>query len=285
MTSGAAEKILQVGEEAMTEARRLWGVTTLLDAGLKKEALIGWAAKMTAFRAYDDFDMLSVYVKKEDRAGALKWLTGARFDKSGKAKARGTKVHKIIEAYAYGQQPDFDPEFAPYDTQIRKFLADYAPVFQAAEAPVYNLTFGYAGTMDLILDIDGVRCIVDAKTTDKDPDDPEVRSLPPYPEVALQLCAYARAEIIGTSPAAMRYFNRRRYYIYDPALTYEPMIPVQGALALVVAPTFYRLVPFAIDDEVWAMWGYVRELARWDLEVARRVQGPDITPPIEGMED
>lgn len=284
MTEDTRAKILAAGEEAKDDARRLWGVTTLLDAGLKKEALIGWAAKMTAFRAYDDLAILQAFAARGDRAGALKWLTGARFDKSGKAKDRGTKVHKIIEAYAYGQQPKFDEEFRPYDLQIRKFLAEYEPIFQAAEAPVYNLTYGYAGTMDLILDIDGVRCIVDAKTTDKDPDDPDVRSLPPYPEVALQLCAYARAELIGTSPASMRYFNKRRYYMYDPALTYEPMIPVEGALALVVAPTFYRLVPFAIDDEVWAMWGYVRELARWDLEVKRRVQGPDITPPIE-MED
>jgi hypothetical protein len=198
--------------------------------------------------------------------------------------ARGTDVHKIVEAYAYGKAPEYPNEetalaYQPYELQILRFLEEHQPTFQAAEAPVYNLRYGYAGTMDLILDVGGVRCIVDAKTTDKDPNDPEVRSLPPYAEVALQLVAYARAEMIGISPAVQRTVNRRRYYVYDPDLGYEPMPAVQGALALVIAPTFYRLVPVAIDDEVWQCFGYVREAARWQLEVSKRVLGPDITPP------
>jgi hypothetical protein len=184
-----------------------------------------------------------------------------------------------VEQYAVHGAAVVPEGFEPWDEQIRRFLEEHQPVFQAAEAPVYNLRYGYAGTLDLILDIGGLRCIVDAKTTDKDPDDPEVRSLPPYAEVALQLVAYARAEMIGTSPATMRTVNRRRYYVYDPALGYEPMPPVEGALALVLGPTFYRLVPVAIDDQVWQCFGYVREAARWQLEVARRVLGPDITPP------
>jgi hypothetical protein len=276
------QDILAASREAMAEARRLWSVTTLIKAGLGVgEALVGWSAKVTAQRAYDDLEVLAAYSLKGKRNDAIKWLTEARWQKSGQAMARGTEVHSFVEAYAYGRTPDIPEGFEPYDVQIRRFLDDHQPTFEMAEAPVYNLHYGYAGTLDLILSIQGVRCVVDAKTTDKDPNDPEVRSLPPYPEIALQLVAYARAEKVGTSPAVMRTVNRRRYYVYDEALGYEPMPAVDGALALVIAPTFYRLVPVAIDDEVWRSFGHVREAARWDLEIARRVLGPDITPPKE----
>lgn len=274
------QQIVDAGAGALEEARRLWSVTTLIKAGLGSgEALIGWAAKVTAQRAYDKPNILQGYRDENDRAGAIKWLTEARWESSGKAMHRGTEVHKLVEAYAYGRPVEIPEGFEPWDEQIRRFLSDHEPVFHMAEAPVYNLQYGYAGTLDLILEIGGARVIVDAKTTDKDPNDPEVRSLPPYPEIALQLVAYARAEQVGVSPAVMRTFNRRRYYVYDPALGYEPMPPVEGALALVLGPTFYRLVPVAIDDEVWRMFGYVREAARWQLEVSGRVLGPDITPP------
>ena len=281
------EQIMTAGAEALIEARRLWSVTTLIRAGLGVgENIVGWAAKVTAQRAYDDLEVLAAYSLKGKRDDAVKWLTQARWERSGKALARGSDVHGIVEAYAYGREPEYATAelaaaYAPYEVQIRRFLEDHQPVFEAAEAPVYNLTYGYAGTMDLILVIDGVRCIVDAKTTDKDPSDPEVKSLPPYPGIALQLVAYARAEKVGTSPAVQRMINRRRYYVYDEALGYEPMPELQGALALVIAPTFYRLVPVAIDDEVWQMFGHVREAARWELEVSRRVLGPDITPPAK----
>jgi hypothetical protein len=279
------QEILAVGREALAEARRLWSVTTLIKTGLGNgDALMGWVGKVVAQRAYDKPNILQGFRDEDDRMGAIKWLQEARWEKSGKAMARGTDVHKIVEAYAYGKQPVYPSEevaeaYSPYETQVLRFLDEHQPTFLAAEAPVYNLRYSYAGTMDLILELDGVRCIVDAKTTDKDPNDPEVRSLPPYAEVALQLVAYARAEMVGVSPAVMRTVNRRRYYVYDPDLGYEPMPEVQGALALVIAPTFYRLVPVAIDDEVWRCFGYVREAARWQLEVARRVLGPDITPP------
>ncbi len=273
------QQIVDAGAQAMAEARRLWSVTTLIKAGLGAgEQLIDWAAKVTAWRAYDDFRILQGYVESDKRDDAVYWLKGARFERRNARMAEGQEVHKVIEAYAYGRKPDLDDVMAPYDVQIRKFLEDHNPTFEAAEAPVYNLTYGYAGTMDMILVVDGKRVIVDAKTTDKDPNAPETKSMPPYAEVALQLVAYARAERIGTSPANMRTFNRRRYYIYDPDLGYEPLPTLDGAMALVVSPYHYRFVPVAIDDEVWRMFGFVRETARWNLEVAKRVLGPDVTP-------
>lgn len=255
---------------------RLWSVTTLVGAGVPKEALVGWAAKVTAERAYDRLPILEAYRKESDREGALEWLGKARWETSGKAAHRGTTVHKIVEAYALGKTPDVPAEFEPWHRQVVQFLEDHSPQFEAAEAPVYNLTLGYAGTLDMILRIGGALVVVDAKTTDKGP---EARSRPPYGEVALQLCGYARAEVLGVSPAVQREHGGRRYYVYDPALDYVPMPEVEGALALVVSPVDYRLVPVRIDDEVWRSFLAVREVARWSLDVSRRVFGPPIDPP------
>lgn len=264
----------------MSEPQRLWSVTTLIGAGTPKEALIGWAGRVTAERAYDKASILDGYRKDNDRDGAIKWLADARWEKSGTAALRGTNVHSIIEAYALGQTPDVPDELEPWHTQIRQFLDDHQPEFEAAEAPVYNLELGYAGTMDMILVIDGVRAIVDAKTTDKTPD---ARSRPPYGEVALQLAAYSRCQQVGVSPAVMREVQKRRYYEYDPALEYAPMPELEGAFALIVSPVDYLLVPTRIDDEVWRSFLAVREVARWNLDISKRVFGPHVTPNRQGV--
>lgn len=261
------------------EGLRLWSVTTLISEGLgKSDALIGWAARVTAQRAYDRHSILDAYVEDGDRDGAVKWLTDARWETSGKAADRGTTVHGLLEQYALGNTPDVPDDMAGYDEQVRRFLDDHAPAFIAAEAPVYNLTHRYAGTLDAIVELHGRTVILDCKTTDKLPD---ARSRPPYPEVALQMAAYSRAELLGVSPATMRTFNRRRYYVYDPGLAYEPIPELDGGFALVVSPVDYQLVPVRIDDEVWLAFGHVRECARWRLDVSRRVLGPHVTPPAK----
>jgi hypothetical protein len=256
------------------DPQRLWSVTTLIGAGVPKEALIGWAARVTAERAYDKAATLAAMRADGDRDAAIKWMTEARWEKSGSAAVRGTTVHSFIEAYALGQTPEVHPDLEPYNQQILRFLDDHQPEFEAAESPVYNLKLGYAGTMDMILVVGGKRCIVDAKTTDKPVD---ARSRPPYGEVALQLAAYANAEVVGVSPAVMRTHNSRRYYVYDEALEYQPMPQVEGALALVVSPYDYRLIPTRIDDEVWRSFLAVREVARWSLATSKNVFGPTIT--------
>jgi hypothetical protein len=274
--STVAEERAALAESTVAEERaaRLWSVTTLISLGVPKEALIGWAARVTAERAWERATILDAYRQDGDRDAAIKWLTDARWEKTGTAALRGTKVHGIVEAYALGQTPDVPFELEPWHQQIRLFLDQHQPVFEAAEAPVYNLEFGYAGTLDMILRIGDRRVIVDAKTTDKLPD---ARSRPPYPEVALQLCAYSRAQQVGVSPAVMRTHGGRRYYEYDPALRYELMPPVDGALALVISPVDYQLVPVRIDEEVWRAFLACREVARWQIDTGRRVFGPNIT--------
>jgi hypothetical protein len=258
----------------MTEPLRLWSVTSLLSAGLGNgDAIIGWSWKTAAEAAVEMNDEISSFLRKGDRERAIELIKGERWRKRSAALARGSEVHKAAEALAKGAATTIDEKMLPWVDQYRKFLDEWAPRFELAEAPVYSLRHRYAGTLDAVVEIDGRTCVLDMKTTDRGP---EADTRPPYSEVALQLCAYARAELVGISPAVMRYDGGRRYYVYDPDAHAEPMPAVDGALALVVSPSDYTLTPVRIDEEVEHAWHWVRAVAHWQLDVSKRVLGPPI---------
>ncbi len=258
----------------MAEPVNLWSVTTLNSYGTPMSGgLQDYLVKAPAERAYDRFDLLAQYRKDNDRDGAIKWLKQARYEKSDKAKARGTDVHIAAEAIALGQAYDVEEHIKPYVDQYLGLLERHEPRFLMAEAPVYNVSKNYAGTTDGIMELDGRPLIFDIKTTDKDLD---AYSRPPYPEVALQLAAYSRAELVGLL-SEKREVDYRRYYVYDPDGHHEPMPKVDGGVCIVVSPYDCRLIPIRIDDEVFRCFLHVREVARWTFDVSKRVIGPEIT--------
>lgn len=258
----------------MSEEERLWSVTTLLNAGVPKQnQLSGWAARITAERAYDDFSILRAFVEKQQRTEGVDWLKSARWQTTRKATARGSALHKAAEQYALGFTPEVEERIMPFVMQYRRFLTEHAPTFLAAEAPIYNLTERYAGTMDGVIEIEGKTVLLDVKTHEKDDD---AASRPPYPDVALQLVAYARAERVGVDPAQRREYNGRRYYIWTPQAAWVPMPELDGAVCLAISPWDYQLVPVAIDDEVWEGFVAARSMARWTLQTSQRVLGPPL---------
>ncbi len=108
---------------------------------------------------------------------------------------RGSAAHSLIEHWLTGIPLD--------DTaQVTKYYAAAAPFLEAAQAfhaqwvkedlfvehTVFNETERYAGTTDLIAKLtDDTNVIIDWKTGGV------------YPETALQICAYANGEWIGTA--------------------------------------------------------------------------------------
>lgn len=259
----------------MSEPLRLWSVTTLVKLGLgTSEALINWAVNTTAEFAIDNRSAWS----ELERDDALDLIKRARYRKSGAAAARGTNLHKAAESLALGVQPvDVDKVTLPYVEQYGQFLADHAPEFLMSEAPVYSPRFGYAGTCDGVAIIDGQRVVFDVKTTEHSPD--SGRSRPPFPEVALQLTAYRRAEVVGVL-SEQRYASGKRYYLYDAQAVHETMPETDGAVCIVVSPFDYMVVPVRTDDVVWTAWRHVMEAARWQVETSRSVFGPPIAKRI-----
>lgn len=258
----------------------LWSVTTLIKEGLGTgKGLVHWHSTQPLKWAVENLDAFTA-LAKADPAAAVKTAADSRYAKSGQAAARGTDIHTAAEALALGQTPEIEEHIAPYVDQYVRFLERHQPEFLMAEAPIYNVSQHYAGTCDGIMVLGGKTVIFDIKSTEKAPD---ARSRPPYPETSLQMAAYARAELVGIL-SEKRESNYGRYYVFSPDQHHEPMPPVEGAVCIVVSPFDCRVIPMRIDDEVWRMFLHVRECARWQIDVSKRVIGPEITSPAKAEE-
>ena len=84
-----------------------------------------------------------------------------------RAAERGTAVHEAIE---YKIKYDFDDcpaEYEEYYKAFLKFAQDYKPKWISSEMRTYHRQLMYAGTVDLICEIDGEKVLVDFKTSSK----------------------------------------------------------------------------------------------------------------------
>jgi len=256
----------------------LVSATTLIkDALGTSPGLVNWAVNTTAEAAFDRNKILQQFVEDDDRAGAVKWLRDQRFAKTGAAAARGTDVHRVAEQLHLGNVVEYDEAIEPHVAQYRRFLEDFQPEFLLAEAPVYNLTHKFAGTLDGIAIIDGKRVVVDLKTTAHGPD--SGKSRPPFPEVALQLTLYRRAELVGLL-ADRKEIQYRRYYVFDPETHTEPMPDTEGGVCVVVSPEDYMVVPVDTSERIWKACRHVIQVARFQTETAKAVFGPAISPRV-----
>jgi len=267
----------------MSETLRLWSVTEILKMTIPMPYLVGWAARVTAEAGVHQ-RAAWLPMAEVDPVGAVNYLKEARWRTSGRAADRGNALHAHSRALALGAPVPPPPEGAEqHIVQFEKFLAEWQPKFIAAEQPVYNAAHKYAGTLDAIVEIEGLTLLADYKTTDKGPDDDGAR--PPYDEVGLQLCAYRNAEVLGLAPSKQQQDQKkRRYYSWDQSAPSVPMVPVDGAVCLVVSPVDYALHPIRTDDAVWQTFLHCLELARWELEIARTVVGAAMVPPRQSSE-
>ena len=257
----------------------LVSATTLIkDALGTSQGLVNWAVNTTAEAAFDRYKILSQYVEDDDREGAVKFLRDQRWVKTGTAAARGTDVHTVAEHLHLGEVVKYDPDLEPYIVQYRRFLEAFQPEFLMAEAPVYNLTHVYAGTLDGIARIDGQTYVLDIKTTAHGP--ASGKSRPPFPEVALQLTLYRRAELVGLL-ADRKEIQYRRIYVYDPEAYSVPMPKVDGGVCVVVSPEDYMVVPVDTSERIWKVCRHVIQVAKYQTETSKAVFGPPIAPKQE----
>ncbi len=227
---------------------RFWSVTTLTKGGLPESfGLAKWKRTIVAKGAVESVQagILGPMVENAPDA-AVEYLSALPFQRTKKAQDLGTEVHGAIEALVLGTPiPEPSPEAAPFLEQFGTFLAEYNPTFIAAEASVYHRRHWYAGTLDSVVEIDGRRHVLDVKTGSG-----------VYPEVALQLAAYANAEFIG-GPDGKEY----------------PMEPVdlEVGLCLHLQPDGFDLKAVRIGEDVYRAFLYCRETFRWDTEVSKTV--------------
>ena len=161
--------------------KRIPGVTTILNEGLPKPALINWAANATAEAAINRWDELS----DMGPADRLKILKAARYEDRDAAAKRGTEVHALAEKLMLGEEIVVPDELRGHVEAYVRFLDDWGPNPVLTEVTVINYTHGYAGTLDMIFDRGDGNILADIKTTRSGI----------YGETALQLAAYRYAEI------------------------------------------------------------------------------------------
>jgi hypothetical protein len=261
---------------------RFYSVTTLIGA-LDKPALMYWAAEEAARCAVGVRTSLSRRVKEEGEDAVIKWIRDARFrPQKGllSASALGTAVHDACEQYALsGVRPVVEnPEINPFLDRFDEWAQKWQPEYVAAEAAVYNKTYGYAGTLDAIAKIDGQTVILDYKSSRKSigSDDKPTK---PYPEAALQLSAYRYAELIATWRARRFEKYRRRYYLLntDEEELGAKMPTLDGAVILHLTPEHAELYPVKADEQVFEKFLYCIEVFDWAQTLSKQVIGQPLT--------
>lgn len=281
----------------------LWSVTTILGA-LDKPALLYWAAQQAADAAIDKLDTWQAMLKDEGRDVAAKWLRDARFRKPRdilSATDLGSITHKVCENYALtGIRPDLEfitelvaqaggrelnvkGEAATVSRMVDQFdgwLQRFTPEYQATEVCVYSPEYGYAGQCDAFLTIDGVRFIVDYKTS-RDPFDSKGKPKTPYPEqVGLQLAAYRQADYAAVwRPRRYEKF-KRRYYLLSAAERElaVPVPEVDTGLVIQITPEHCESYPIRCDQTVHEAFLYVLETFRWLQETSKTVMREPLSP-------
>jgi hypothetical protein len=227
-------------------------VTQILGDGLPKPALKFWAAKSVAEWAYDHRDAWKDLPR--DAAVDLLKREPLRFTKK-KANV-GTAVHAAVNAYAEGAEvPELNDEEYGYYNAALAYLDEQQVEVLRSEATVYSRTHHYGGTFDLLARKKAPYGV--------DPNPATIRdfktSKAVYPDVALQLVAYARADFIG-----------------DAATGEEiPLPPVtEGEIVRLDSSGSYEAVPVALDDAVWETFLHVFGVRNWTRELAPTVLKP-----------
>lgn len=233
------------GHRYTLNGKRLPSVTGIISEGVPKPALKPWGERTVAEFAYDHRD---AWVNLP-RAAAVDMLKRTPYRQSTAKAALGSAVHAAIARHVEGLEPqeDLSDEAWGYFNGALRYFEEQRVKVLYSEALVYNASVGYAGTLDLQIVQErgeGVE-LADFKTSK------EI-----YPEVALQLVGYARAEFIVTDEGEV------------------PMPEVTGAVGVRLDPSGdYEAVPLAIDSRVWAAFLHARGVREWRLDVAPTVLG------------
>lgn len=252
---------------------RYWSVTTIINGGVPKDALKWWAALKVAEFAHDHVhEWLSM-----ERSRAIDYLKREPLRFTKERADFGTLLHECAESYALKKPmpPVEFPEERRALAAFLDFINTYKPAYEATEFSVYSRRQRYAGTGDAIITIpaevleerrqhialpweppyktgtDAARIMVDYKTGGDVKQEKGV-----YPEVALQLNAYARADFIGL-----------------PNGEEAPIPELDGAACLHLGPAGWRLVPVRLDEAIFKAFLYAREVFRFREVIAPAALG------------
>jgi hypothetical protein len=283
--------------EAEPYDKQFWSVTTILKV-LDSPGLTYWAIKEAAEAALDNPATVKAMLDEQGRAEAVKWLCAARWRRPAytlKNSELGTVVHALCEDAALS---GFAPSREDIEAYVRKYatkttdiqtesdlvermvghwlrwLDKFQPVFEAAEGVVYSETYGYAGCLDAIFSVQGVKLMADWKTR-REPLTSKGGPQRPYAETGLQLAAYRNADIMATWRARRTEKYGRRYYLLgdDERVLSEPVPEVDHGCCVIITPEDCRAYPMNCNEEIYQYFLHCVEIFRFEDEISRRIVG------------
>lgn len=159
----------------------LTGVTTILQVISKGDALVQWSANKACEYLKENAEKNgSVYAVREEQFEEARYAWKNSRDTAG---TFGTTVHKAVENFIKGEAlPEMNDTEAKAFGQFKTWAEDNNVKFVKSEEMVYSKEHWYAGTIDLVLEINGEYWIGDVKTSGSI-----------YPEYFFQTSAYQYA--------------------------------------------------------------------------------------------
>lgn len=270
-------------------------VTTILDKGVPKEALIFWAANTCTQSALDNLPWLVTQSRSSTGIQeAYDHIRRAHTRKKDERADIGSAVHALIESHVLGTPiPDEirdNPEMAPFRRHFERFVHEWEIEFTATEMVVANPEHGWCGTLDYLFRsskaVDAINRFRTAKgqllvteVWGLDPLDPaaemsgdtktggELDAKGIYDTVGLQMSAYGHA---------------RYCWLRDGTRLDMPSISPVG-VALHLRPEGYRLIPVRCDDAQYEVFRHAQAVAEWSMTLAKTVTGGTNWSAKEGL--
>lgn len=225
------------------------GVTTLINGGIPKPALTGWAAREVAELVCQRREILQEMTDDE----IVDFLKGAPFRTRDRAANRGTEVHALAAKLARGEKVEVPEELIGHVDAYLDWRRRWDPQDELVERTIVNRRYRFAGTFDLWCRLPGLgACLIDLKTNRSGP----------FGEVAVQLAAYAHGEAYLDSDGVER-----------------PMPAIEWFGVLWLTGDSWELVPFDVTEREFRTFLYAAETARWVQQRAQAVRGYPLAPP------
>ena len=226
---------------------------TSITGQLPKPQIAYWRGKTVAQAAVDDFGQLADFITKGKADAAVDYLKRAPDRSSGKAAELGSIIHDLVDRHNKGEDlAHVHPEHRPFLDRYEDYIREFRPGVIESEVTVWSDTYQFAGTLDQISMFDDDAVLIDVKTG----------ASGVWPDTALQLAAYARADCVINAQGERR-----------------PMPQIDGAAVLWLRPDKFELVPVrALDDDVFEVFLALQKVSSWSHEVSKTVLGPPLQP-------
>ncbi|UQI46709.1 hypothetical protein M1P56_21330 [Streptomyces sp. HU2014] len=247
-------------------AEKVPGVTSIVGM-LPKPFLPFWASRMAAETAVDNLPAVTA-IAERDRDGAVDYLRNSHVRYTNLRARIGSDAHDMFERMIRLEEIGrVHPDLEPYRLGFAEFLTAVRPQLIRAEDVAWSDEHGYAGSFDALV---RVRLGEDGKP---DPAGTEhtlmvdwKTSRSAYPDVALQLAAYAHAD-----------------RVISPDGTSEPMPHIDGAAVLHITPDGWVFKPVRIDEEIFNVFLTLRHVFQWDREISKTVFGSPIAQSVRRL--